>query len=192
VKALLTTLTEGYDRISMHGVRRELLHAQAASLGLPLEEVWIPKNSSDLVYEKRMRVALEKYVALGVTRVAFGDLYLADVRRYRETRLSEVGMKGVFPIWHRDTHRLARRFVRLGFKAVTCCTDPMRLGRAFCGVVYDEDFLDRLPPNVDPCGENGEFHTFVFDGPMFRRSVDIEVGRVVLRQGFHFADLILR
>jgi uncharacterized protein (TIGR00290 family) len=174
----------------MHGVRRQLLHAQAASLGLSLEEVWIPRNASNAIYETRMRVVLEKYFALGVTRVAFGDLFLADIRTYRETRLREIGMKGVFPLWHRKTDRLAAQFVDLGFRAVTCCVDSKRLPREFCGVPYDREFLARLPPDVDPCGENGEFHTFVFDGPLFKRKVDFELGNVVSREGFYFADLI--
>ena len=174
----------------MHGVRRVLLHAQASSLGLPLEEVWIPRNASNAIYEKRMRAAMEKYLAMGVRRVAFGDLYLEDVRAYREKRLAEVAMKCVFPIWHKDTHRLARQFVKLGFRAVTCCIDPRRLSKDLCGVPYDSGFLDRIPREVDPCGENGEFHTFVFDGPLFDRPVRFDVAKVVLRNGFYFADLI--
>ncbi len=190
MSAILTTLTEGYDRVSMHGVRRTLLHSQASSLGLPLEEVWIPKNSSNAVYERRMRSALEKHFARGVKKVAFGDLFLEDIRAYREKRLAEMAMEGVFPIWHRDTHRLARQFVKLGFRAVTCCIDPGRLPREFCGVPYDSEFLDRIPKDVDPCGENGEFHTFVFDGPLFGQPVRFDVGKVVLRHGFYFADLV--
>ena len=190
VRALLTTVTEGYDRVSMHGVRRRLLQAQASSLGLSLEEVWIPRDSTNAVYEERMRAVLEKYLALGVTGVAFGDLFLADIRAYREARLREIGMKGVFPLWHRKTDRLAARFVDLGFKAVICCVDQKRLPRRFCGVPYDRPFLSRLPHYVDPCGENGEFHTFVYDGPVFKRRVDFDVGKVVLRQGFYFADLV--
>lgn len=190
VSALLTTFTEGFERVSMHGVRRTLLLSQASSLGLPLEEVWIPKNSSNAVYEKRMRAALEKHFAKGVRRVAFGDLFLEDIRAYREERLAQIAMKGVFPVWHRDTRRLARRFVELGFRAVTCCVDPKRLSEDFCGVPFDSEFLDRIPKNVDPCGENGEFHTFVFDGPLFAKPVGFDVGRVVLRGGFYFADLV--
>jgi len=190
VRALLTTVTEEYDRVSMHGIRRELLHAQAQSLGLPLEEVWIPRDASNAIYEKRMRVALEKYLDLGVTRVAFGDLFLADVRAYRETRLREIGMRGIFPLWHGKTDRLAEQFVDLGFKAVTCCVDSRRLSRGFCGVPYDREFLARLPRGVDPCGENGEFHTFVSDGPLFKSKIDFDLGKVVSREGFYFADLI--
>jgi uncharacterized protein (TIGR00290 family) len=190
VRALLTTVTEGYDRVSMHGVRRRLLQAQASSIGLPLEEVWIPRDSSNAVYGERMKAVLEKYLDLGVTRVGFGDLFLADIRAYREARLREIGMKGVFPLWHRKTDRLASRFLDLGFKAVICCADPKLLPRKSCGAPYDKEFLSRLPHDVDPCGENGEFHTFVYDGPIFKRRVDFDVGKVVLRQGFYFADLI--
>ncbi len=190
VKALLTTVTEGYERISMHGVRRDLLHEQASSLGLAVEEVWIPKNSPNATYEQRMRAVLEKYLAMGVKKVAFGDLFLEDIRSYREKRLAEIGMKGIFPVWHRDTRRFARQFVKLGFRAVTCCIDPKQIPKEFCGVPYDDGFLDRLPEGVDPCGERGEFHTFVFNGPLFARRVEFDVGKVVLRRGFYFADLL--
>jgi uncharacterized protein (TIGR00290 family) len=190
VRALLTTVTEEYDRISMHGVRRQLLHVQASSLGLPLEEVWIPRDASNAIYEERIRAVLEKYLDLGVTKVAFGDLFLAEIRAHRETRLREIGMKGVFPLWHRKTDLLAGQFIDLGFKAVTCCVDSKRLSRDFCGVQYDRRFLARLPHDVDPCGENGEFHTFVFDGPIFKRKIDFDLGKVVSREGFYFADLI--
>ena len=190
VRALLTTLTQGYDRVSMHGVRIQLLHAQAASLGLPLEEVWIPRDASNAIYEERMRAAVEKYLELSVSGVAFGDLFLADLRTYREVRLREIGMKGVFPLWHRKTDRLAGRFIDLGFRAVTCCVDSRKLPRDYCGVAYDREFLGRLPRDIDPCGENGEFHTFVFDGPLFKRELDFSLGQVVSRGGFYFADLV--
>ena len=190
IRALLTTVTEDYDRVSMHGVRRELLHAQASSLGLPLEEVFIPQEASNAIYEERMRLVLEKYLDLGVTRVAFGDLFLADIRAYRETRLGEIGMKGIFPLWHRRTDKLAGQFVDLGFRAVTCCVDSKKLPRDFCGVPYDRSFLAMLPRGVDPCGENGEFHTFVFAGPLFKGKIDFDLGKVVSREGFYFADLI--
>jgi uncharacterized protein (TIGR00290 family) len=190
VRALLTTLTEEYDRVSMHGVRRRLLHDQALSLGLPSEEVWIPRDASNVTYEKRMGIILAKYLDLGVSRVAFGDLFLPDIRAYREIKLREIGMKGVFPLWHRKTERLAKQFLDLGFKAVTCCVDSRRLPRDFCGVPYDLEFLGRLPRQVDPCGENGEFHTFVFDGPLFNARIDFDLGEVVSREGFYFADLV--
>jgi len=190
VTALLTTVTKDFDRISMHGVRRTLLHAQAASLGLPVEEVWIPKDASNEAYEAQMKAVLLKHRDEGIEEVAFGDLFLQDIRAYREERLGQIAMKGLFPLWGRDTAKLAREFVELGFMAVVCCIDPRRLPREFCGREYDSSFLESLPSGVDPCGENGEFHTFVYAGPIFKNEIAIETGEVVLRDGFFFADLI--
>jgi uncharacterized protein (TIGR00290 family) len=190
VRALLTTVTVEFDRISMHGVRRGLLHEQASSLGLPLEEVWIPSASSNETYETQMKQALAKYRSQGVEEVAFGDLFLQDVRRYREERLGQVGMRGLFPLWGRDTRKLAMEFVELGFQAVVCCVDPRRLDQKFCGMEYDGSFLESLPPDVDPCGENGEFHTFVYAGPIFKNKIELTKGPVVQRGGFYFADLL--
>ena len=192
VKSLLTTVTEGFDRISMHGVRRDLLHAQASSLGLPLEEVWIPKGSSNETYDAQMRAALLKHRSEGVEHIAFGDLFLQGIRSYRETRLREVAMQGLFPLWGRDTTKLAREFIKRGFRATICCIDPRKLGKDFCGKEFDESFLDSLPTGVDPCGENGEFHSFVYAGPIFKRELRTTKGEVVLREGFYFADLLLR
>ncbi len=192
IKALLTTVTTEFDRVSIHGVRRALLHEQADSLGLPLEEVWIPSNSSNEIYETQMKNALTKYRNQGVEEVAFGDLFLQDVRRYREERLGQVGMRGVFPLWGRDTSKLAREFIELGFKAVVCCVDPRRLGEEFCGREFDYSFIGSLPSGVDPCGENGEFHTFVYAGPIFKKEIELTKGEVVHRGGFYFADLIPR
>ena len=189
VIALLTTVTEGYDRVSMHGVRLSLLQAQASSLGIQLEEVWIPKEASNEIYEERMKAALTRYKERGVNRVAFGDLFLRDIRAYREERLAQVGMEGVFPLWGRDTRELADEFIRAGFRAVVCCVDPRKLSGDFCGRDFDAAFLESIPATVDPCGENGEFHTFVFAGPIFRRPIPIARGQVVLRDGFYFADL---
>ena len=192
VRALLTTVTEEFDRISMHGVRRSLLSAQASSLGLPVEEVWIPKNSSNEIYETRMREVLTRYKDRGVERVAFGDIFLQDIRSYREERLAQIGMRGVFPLWERNTSRLAREFVDSGFRAVVCCVDPRRLPGEFCGREYDLAFLESIPASVDPCGENGEFHTFVYAGPIFSNEIPILKGEVVLRDGFYFADVVPR
>ncbi|MGA2663836.1 MAG: ATP-binding protein [Nitrososphaerales archaeon] len=192
VRALLTTVTSEFDRISMHGIRRSLLHAQASSLGLPLVEVWVPPNSSNETYEARMRAVLTGYKTRGVDHVAFGDLFLQDVRSYREDGLSQMGMKGLFPLWGRATEKLAREFIELGFRAVVCCVDPNKLPGEFCGREYDAAFLDSIPPTVDPCGENGEFHTFVYDGPVFRSEIPMAKGSVVLRDGFYFADLMAR
>jgi len=190
VKALLTTVTADFDRISMHGVRRTLLHAQASSLGLPLEEVWIHNGASNEAYEAQMRAALSRYRADGVEEVAFGDLFLRDIRDYREDRLGQMAMRGLFPLWGRDTRALSREFIELGFRAVVCCVDPRRLGKEFCGMEFDRPFLESLPSGVDPCGENGEFHTFVYAGPIFENEIEITKGEVVLRDGFYFADLL--
>jgi uncharacterized protein (TIGR00290 family) len=190
VVALLTTVTRDFDRVSMHGVRRTLLEMQGEAVGLPIEKVWISKNASNEEYESQMKAVLEKYKLTGVRDVLFGDLFLQEIRRYREERLTGIGMNAVFPIWKRETGALARRFVEDGFRAIVCCIDPKSLDKKFCGMEFDEAFLSRLPPRVDPCGENGEFHTFVYDGPVFRNSIEVTVGEVVLRDGFYFADIL--
>ena len=167
--SLLTTVTEDYDRVSMHGVRRVLLKQQAESIGLPLEEVFISKETSNEEYESRMRDMLTKFQKVGVSSVVFGDIHLEDVRKYREGNLAKIGMKGVFQIWKRDTAELLRTFIDLGFKAIVTCVDAKVLDQKFVGRIIDEKFLAELPPNIDPSGENGEFHSFVFDGPIFQR-----------------------
>jgi uncharacterized protein (TIGR00290 family) len=190
VAALLTTVTEVYDRISMHGVRRVLLERQAESLGLPLHAVLIPPQCANATYEARMKSALEEHLARGVRRVAFGDIFLQDLREYREKNFAQFGMKALFPIWKRDTRELASEFIRLGFRAVAVCVDPRVLNPSFAGRVLDESFFADLPPEVDPCGENGEFHTFVFDGAIFRKPVHFLIGEKVTRDGFCFCDLL--
>lgn len=190
VAALLTTLTRDFDRISMHGVRRELLEMQAHSLGLQLDEVWISKNAANLEYEGQMRKALERRKAEGINQVIFGDLFLADIRKYREEMLSQVGMQGVFPLWGKPTQDLAGFFIEKGFRAILCCVDPKALPREFCGREFDRSLLNDLPKSIDPCGEYGEFHTFVYDGPIFQKRIEVRVGEVVLRDGFYFADII--
>jgi uncharacterized protein (TIGR00290 family) len=190
ITTLLTTITEEYDRISMHGVRRVLLERQAESLGLPLHPVLIPPQCINAIYEQRMKEALEKHFAHGVRRVAFGDIFLEDLRLYRENNLAQVGMQALFPIWKRDTHELARDFVRLGFRAITVCVDPRVLDASFAGRELDASFFVDLPPGVDPCGENGEFHTYVYDGPIFKLPVACRVGEKVMRDGFCFCDLL--
>lgn len=191
VVSLLTTVTEGYERISMHGVRIALVEQQAAAIGLPLEKVYIPMQSSDESYEAAMKAALVRHRAGGVTGVAFGDLFLEDLKRYREQKLAEVGMTAVFPLWKRDTRELAHSFVAQGFKAIITCVDSQVLGGEFSGRLYDEQFIADLPPQVDPCGENGEFHSFVFDGPLFSRPVLFEKGEIVVRDDrFHFCELL--
>lgn len=190
VAALVTTVTEGYDRISMHGVRRSLLHEQAASIGLPLTEVTIPPRASNAVYERAMGAAFTRFREDGIRRVAFGDLFLEDVRDYRRRQLEALGLECVFPLWGRPTAALARAFVDDGFRARIVCLDPAALDASFAGRAFDDAFLADLPGGVDPCGENGEFHTFVFDGPVFRRPLAVSVGEVVKRDGFWFCDLL--
>lgn len=191
IAALLTTITADYDRVSMHGVRAALLEAQAESLGYPLEKVFISSNASEGEYAARMAQTMEKFRGLGVRGVVFGDVFLADVRKYREDKLAKVGMKAIFPLWGRDTAELARAFVKLGFKAVITCVDSQALDGRFAGRALDEQFLSELPAGVDPCGENGEYHSFVYDGPLFRTAVPYSVGEVVLREErFYFCDLL--
>ncbi len=191
VAALLTTLTEDYQRISMHGVRRELLHAQADALGLPLEEVWISKRSSNEEYESTMAATLSRYKEDGVTSVVFGDIFLEDLKKYREGNLAKLGMNGIFPLWKQDTHVLIQRFIRSGFKAVTVCVDTQALDRKFAGRELDERFIAELPESVDVCGENGEYHSFVYSAPIFSKDIAHTVGETVLRdERFCFCDLI--
>ena len=188
--ALITTITDGYERISMHGVRRELLALQATSLGVPVVEVVIPPGCVNEVYEARMAQAFASEPLSGVDAVAFGDLFLEDVRAYRTERLASVHKRGLFPLWGRNTTELAREFIAAGFQAVIVCLDPRALDPAFTGRAYDQSLLDELPTSVDPCGENGEFHTFVHAGPIFARPIGCETGEIVERNGFVFCDLL--
>jgi uncharacterized protein (TIGR00290 family) len=191
ITALLTTVTEDYDRISMHGVRRVLLEKQAKSLGYPLEIVNITKICTNKEYESKMRTALRKYVTEKVFNVAFGDIFLEDLRKYREKNLSKVKMTGVFPLWKRNTKKLARNFIDLGFKAVVTCVDSKALDKKFCGMEFNDEFLSELPSGVDPGGENGEFHTFVYDGPILEKKIRFKKGKIVLRdKRFWFCDLL--
>ncbi|MHB8425704.1 MAG: Dph6-related ATP pyrophosphatase [Gammaproteobacteria bacterium] len=191
VKALLTSVNEYYGRISMHGVREALLDAQAASIGLPLHKLWLPQTPSNDEYEQKMRAALEGFKARGIRHVAFGDLFLEDIRRYRKRNLAQVNMECLFPLWQRPTHKLAREFIALGFKAVLCCVDGEALDGGFSGREYDEQLLQQLPSRTDPCGENGEFHTFVYAGPVFKHAIHFTRGEHVTRdERFYFCDLI--
>jgi len=190
VAALITTVTRDYDRISMHGVRRVLLERQAASLGLPLHEVFITKDATNQEYEAKMEEALSPYRERGIRRVAFGDLFLEEIRAYRDQFLARQNMRALYPVWGRDTTRFIREFIGLGFKAVVTCVDVKVLDSSFAGMMIDEDFLSALPTHVDPCGENGEFHTFVFDGPIFKEAVRLSVGEKVERDSFCFCDLL--
>lgn len=190
VEALVTTITRDFDRISMHGVRRELLERQAESRGLPLHQVTISKGAGNGEYETRMSEAFSHYRDRGIETIVFGDLFLEEIRAYRETLLARLGMQGLYPLWNLDTAELIRDFIAQGFKTATVCVDPAKLEPSFVGRVIDEAFLAELPPHVDPCGENGEFHTFVFDGPIFKEPVRFSFGEKVCRDGFWFCDLI--
>lgn len=178
VVALLTTLSGTYRRISHHGVREELLDEQSRSLGLPLEKMFLPESPSNTVYEAQMREVLTRYKARGVGSVVFGDIFLEDLRRWREEKLALIEMKGIFPLWGENTAALVRRFIRLGFKAKLVCIDPDKLEADFAGSEIDDEMLARLPPDVDPCGENGEYHSFVYDGPIFSFCVEHELAQV--------------
>lgn len=192
VIGLLTTVTEDVDRISMHGVRRELLEVQAEALQLPLDIVYIPPSVTNKVYEQRMAAALKHHRDDGVETVIFGDMLLTDIRSYREEQLARFGIEAHFPLWGEATDRLVERFVEEGYKAITVCVDREQLSRQFIGRKLDKDFLDELPDTADPCGENGEYHTFVYGGPVFSSSIPVQKGDIVLRDGrFYYCDLWL-
>jgi uncharacterized protein (TIGR00290 family) len=190
VAALLTTVTRDYDRISMHGVRRALLERQAAYLGVPLHQVIITKGAGNEEYETNLIEAVSAYRDQGIDSIVFGDLFLEDIKIYRDQFLARHGLRGIYPVWLRDTTEFIKEFIELGFKAVLTCVDSKALDQSFAGRMIDHDFLASLPAHVDPCGENGEFHTFVFDGPNFSKAVEFSVGETVLREGFWFCDLL--
>lgn len=190
VAGLLTTLSARYDRVAMHGVRRELLEAQARAAGLALRTVELPSPCSNAQYEEAMRPAIAALAREGVSRLAFGDLFLADVRRYREALLAGSGVAPLFPLWGRDTRELAWQMIGAGLRARIVCVDPARLAQSWAGALWDEAFLRALPEGIDPCAENGEFHTFAFAGPMFAQPVPVRPGEIVRREGFVFADLL--
>lgn len=190
VAGLLTTVTRDYDRISMHGVRRLLLERQAASLGIPLHQVFISQGATNEEYEMKTAEALARYRARGIDSIVFGDLFLEDIRAYREKFLARHNVRGLFPVWRRDTTAFMKEFLKLGFRAVVTCVDSRVLDQSFAGKIIDESFLSSLPSKVDPCGENGEFHSFVFDGPMFALPVKFSRGETVLRESFWFSDLL--
>lgn len=192
VVGLLTTVTEPYDRVAMHAVRRELLRAQADSIGLPLCEVPIPAPCPNEVYREAMARAVDRAKAEGVGHMIFGDLFLEDIRQYRQEQLAGTGITPLFPLWGRPTDSLAREMIAGGLVAYVTCLDPKRVPRELAGRPFDEDLLARLPAGVDPCAENGEFHTCVTGGPMFARPIAVSVGEIVERDGFVFADLVPR
>lgn len=190
VTGLLTTINTNFQRVAMHGTRYELLQAQARAAGLPLWEVPLPWPCSNDVYEGAMAAACTSALQKGTDAVAFGDLFLEEVRRYREERLRGTGLEPIFPLWGRNTHDLIHEMLDGGLRARIVCVDPAKLSGEFIGCDLDEQMLRRLPASVDPCGENGEFHTFAYAGPMFREPIPIENGKCVTRDGFLFADLL--
>lgn len=192
VVALLTTLSDAHARVAMHGVREALLDAQAEAAGLPLVKVRIPSPCPNEVYEAKMSDALAVARADGVDTIVFGDLFLEDIRKYREEKLASVGMRAAFPLWGRDTRALAREMIASGVRATLTCVDPRKVPRALAGRAFDDALLAELPAGVDPCGENGEFHSFVSACPAFSRALGVEVGEVVERDGFVFADVLPR
>jgi uncharacterized protein (TIGR00290 family) len=187
---LLTTVNEVYDRVAMHGVRSGVLTLQAEAAGLPLRAVPLPSPCSNEVYEERMRAAVSRAVLEGFTHVAFGDLFLEDIREYREERLRGTGLEPLFPLWNRDTRGLAEQMIAGGLQAHLTCVDPRALHQSFAGRTFDRRLLADLPAAVDPCGERGEFHTCVTAGPMFSADLRLSVGDIVEREGFVFADLM--
>ncbi len=209
VAGLMTTLNAKQDRISMHGVRSELLRAQGEAIGIPIKEIPLPEMPSMSVYDDTMKKVLSELKQEGITHSIFGDIFLEDLKKYREDRLKEVGLNAYFPLWKRDTKELVHEFIALGFKTVITCVKSDVLDQEFAGRVIDEEFLKDLPHNVDPCGENGEFHTFVFDGPIFSNPIKYSLGEIVFKayetpkdktaqtkvpiknkSGFFFRDLI--
>jgi uncharacterized protein (TIGR00290 family) len=190
VVGLLTTLNRSAGRVAMHAVRRGLLLAQAGAVGLPVHQVELPWPCSNEEYERLMTDAVAAATSAGVTRMVFGDLFLADVRAYREEALAGSGIEPVFPLWGRPTRELAGEMLDRGIRATITCVDPRQLDAAYAGRTFDRDLLADLPDGVDPCGENGEFHTFVHDGPGFAAPLDVRVGEVVERDGFVFADVL--
>lgn len=191
VRGLLTSVNKDYGRISMHGVREALLDTQVDAIGLPLHKVWLSARSSNQEYETALAAKLEEFRQQGIRHVAFGDLFLEDIRRYREAQLARAAMEPVFPLWLKPTPELAREFIAAGFGATLCCVDGEKLGQEFAGREFDSALLRDLPAGVDPCGENGEFHTFVHRSPDFRAPLRSTLGERVTREGrFHYCDLL--
>jgi uncharacterized protein (TIGR00290 family) len=201
VTDLLSSINATHDRVSMHGVRRSLLEAQAASISIPLKTIELPEEPDMATYESAMTAAVSELKSNGCTHSIFGDIFLEDLRTYRENKLEGLNINCVFPLWQQNTLALAKEFITLGFRSMVVCVNAQVLDQSFCGRMIDESFLADLPPNVDPCGENGEFHSFVFDGPIFREKIPFTTGETVYREyrspdpenpsmGFYFIDLI--
>ncbi len=193
VVALLTTVSEEFKRISHHGVREELLELQAQAIGIPLDKIYLPSHNShpctNAVYEQIMGDAMGRYKRRGVETVGFGDLFLEDLRAWREKNLATIGMQAIFPLWKRPTSVLAREIIALGFKGYLSCVEG-KVGPGFAGRSFDHQLLSDLPAAIDPCGENGEFHTFVYAGPIFSQPLDVQTGQMVIRDGRYYADLL--
>jgi uncharacterized protein (TIGR00290 family) len=190
VVALLTSFNSAAGRVAMHAVRRALVDAQADRTGISQWSVDLPWPCSNTEYEERMRGVCQRAIAEGITAVAFGDLFLQDIREYRERQLQGTGLEPLFPVWEIPTAKLARDMIAAGLKAKITCVDPAQVDRSFAGRDFDQTLLDSLPPGVDPCGENGEFHTFVYDAPVFSSPIEVHVGEIVERDGFVFADVL--
>ena len=190
VSYFLTTVIRDYGRVSMHGVREELLREQVMAISGTLDVAYISKDATNEEYEKVMGEKTQEYYSQGIRRVAFGDIFLEDIKKYREDRMSRAGMSCLFPLWGEDTAGLARKFIDLGFKALICTVDSRMLGKEYAGREFDEDFISSLPPGVDPCGERGEFHSFVYDGPIFDSPLRVKRGDVVARGDFYFSDIL--
>lgn len=192
VAALVTTFNCSADRVAMHAVRRQLVEAQAERVGLPVWPVELPWPCSNADYEARMATICRRALAENVAAIAFGDLFLQDIRDYRERQLQGTGLEAVFPVWHIPTGELATAMIRSGLKAKVTCVDPAKLDRSFAGREFDPSFIEDLPPGVDACGEYGEFHTFAYDAPVFSRPIHVQTGEILERDGFVFADVMLR
>jgi uncharacterized protein (TIGR00290 family) len=190
ITALVTTFNSAANRVAMHAVRRSLVEAQAERVGLPLWPVELPWPCSNAQYEELMRTVCQRAVAEGIAAIAFGDLFLEDIRAYRERQLEGTGLEPLFPVWKIPTDQLAHEMIAAGIKAKITCVDPAKLDKSFAGRDFDLALLESLPAQIDPCGENGEFHTFVHDAPMFDRPIDVRSGDVVERDGFVFADVL--
>ena len=188
VSLLFATVTDGFNRTSIHGVREELLEAQAKSIGLPLVKVRIPENCSNKVYEEKMNEAVDKIKEQGITQIAFGDLFLEDVRSYREKMLKTTGLQPVFPLWGLNTTDLLHRFLSLGYKTMTTCVDLTKLTEEYSGKEITFDFLQKLPEGIDPCGENGEYHSFVFDGPIFNEPIPFKIGEKKITPDYYTGE----
>ncbi len=191
IKTLFTSSSIEYDRVSIHGVRNEIIKKQARSIGLPIHLIHLPKNVDDNKYQLIMKGEMTRFISKGIFSVVFGDIFLEDVREYRESNLSKIGMKGIFPLWGKSSRNLARKFLDLRFNAIITSVDSTLLDGSFIGEIFNDEFISAIPKNVDPCGENGEFHTFVFDGPLFSHPIQFKKGKIICRENrFYYIDLI--